>query len=463
MTCMTQHRQMWHSAAVSDTARAVRDVASFATDRGPHPEGRFSATANGLAGSEILKIAAEIRARRAQGERLCDLTVGDFDARQFPIPAPLRAAIAAALDEGETSYPVANGMPELRRAVRDLYARELGLEYPIDSVLVAGGSRPLIYAFYRTVCDPGDRVVFPVPSWNNHNYVQLVGAVGVPVPCGPARRFLPAPEELADALPGARLLCLNSPLNPSGTSFDPGALRGIGEAVLAENERRAAGRERPLYLLYDQVYWSLRFGGTEHATPPGLLPELARYTVLVDGISKAFAATGLRVGWGVGPVDAMAHMGAFLGHVGAWAPRPEQVATAAFLDDAAAVRAFRSTFTRGLAARLDLLHRGLQEMKAEGLPVDSIAPTGAIYLTARVHPFGRRTPQGAELRSNEDVRRFLLDSAAIAVVPFQAFGAPDEDGWFRLSAGAVGPEEIEAALPRLAGALRSLAPSERRT
>jgi aspartate aminotransferase len=442
---------------VADIARAVRDVASFATDRGPHPETRFSATAAGLAGSEILRIAAEIRARRAQGERLCDLTVGDFDPRQFPIPAGLRAAIGAALDGGETSYPVGPGMPELRRAVRDLYARELGLDYPIDSVLVAGGSRPLIYALFRTVCDPGDRVVFPVPSWNNHNYVQLVGALGVPVPCGPARRFLPAPEAVRDALPGARLLCLNSPLNPSGTSIDPDALRRIGEAVLAENERRVAGRERPLYLMYDQVYWTLCFGGTEHAAPPALLPELARYTVLVDGISKAFAATGLRVGWGVGPVDVMARMAALLGHVGAWAPRPEQVATAAFLDDVEAVHAFRSTFVRGIAARLDLLHRCFQRMKAEGLPVDSLPPAGAIYLTARVYPFGRRTPRGAQLRSNEDVRRFLLDSAAMAVVPFQAFGSPDEDGWFRLSVGAVGLEEIEAVLPRLEASLRGLA------
>jgi aspartate aminotransferase len=209
--------------------------------------------------------------------------------------------------------------------------------------------------------------------------------------------------------------------------------------------------------MYDQVYWMLRFSGTVHVTPPELRPEMARFTVMVDGVSKGFAATGLRVGWAVGPVDVMARMSALLGHVGAWAPRAEQVATAKVLDDPRGMAAFHATYLQKLQVRLDLLHRGLQALRGDGLPVDSLAPMGAIYLTARVHPFGRTTPQGASLRSNEDVRRYLLDAAGIGVVPFQAFGATTDEGWFRLSVGAVGEREIEAALPRLAAALRALA------
>jgi aspartate aminotransferase len=159
----------------------------------------------------------------------------------------------------------------------------------------------------------------------------------------------------------------------------------------------------------------------------------------------------------VGPVDVMSRMSAVLGHVGAWAPRAEQVATVGLLDDTSSIRTFHATFKQNVQARLARLHDGLQALKAAGLPVESVPPMGAIYLTARLHPFGRRTPAGAVLRTNEEVRRFVLQAAGIALVPFQAFGALDEDGWFRLSVGAVGEADIEAALPRLATALGSLA------
>ena len=433
-----------------------RSIADFAADAGPRPDLRVAAMAAGLQGSEILKIAAEIRALARAGQKICNLTVGDFDPGQFPIPEALATAVLAALERGETNYPPSDGVRDLREAVRRFYVRELGLDYALDSVLIAGGARPIIYCAYRTVCDPGDRVVYPVPSWNNNHYVHMIGAVGVPVACRPEDRFLPTREALAAALPGARLLCLNSPLNPSGTAISEAALAGICEAVLAENARRERRGERPLYLLYDHIYWMLRFGDTPHATPPGLFPEMARYTIFVDGISKAFAATGLRVGWTLGPADVITRMSAVLGHVGAWAPRAEQVATVKLLDDVEGIRRYHAAFLGGLEARLERLHRGFQTMKAEGLPADSIPPMGALYLTARIYPFGRRTRNGQELATNEDVRRFLLEEAGVGAVPFQAFGSPDEDGWFRLSVGAASEAEIEQALPRLAAALRGL-------
>jgi aspartate aminotransferase len=257
-------------------------------------------------------------------------------------------------------------------------------------------------------------------------------------------------------LPGARLLCLNSPLNPAGTAIARDELQRIAEAVVAENASRELHGERPLYLMYDHIYWTLTFAGTEHCTPPALVPEVARYTIFIDGISKAFAATGLRVGWSVGPLDVIARMSSLLGHVGAWAPRPEQAGTRALLEDPAAMRAFRARFKEGVEARLTALHRGLQALGARGLPVESVAPQGAIYLTARFHPFGRRTRAGLVLRTNEEVRRHLLEAAGVAVVPFQAFGATADDGWFRLSVGAVGLDDIADALPRLAAALEAL-------
>jgi aspartate aminotransferase len=412
--------------------------------------------ATGLVGSEILKIAAEIRALVAGGRAICDLSVGDFNPRHFPIPDSLLHSVRACLERGETNYPPSNGMMELRKAVARFYARELGLHYPENAVLILGGARPAIYCLFRTVCDPGDRVVFPIPSWNNNHYIHMVGGVGVPVICTAESRFMPTRDAIVKALPGARLLCLNSPLNPTGTAIDPDSLRGICEAVLEENADRERRGERPLYLMYDQIYWTLCFGTTSHVTPPELTPEIARYTVFIDGISKAFAATGLRVGWAVGPVDIIGRLSAIVGHVGAWAPRAEQLATAALLDDPAAIQAFQRVFKHKLEARLDQLHNGLQALKAEGLAVDSIPPMGAIYLTARLHPFGKRTPQGKILKTNEEVRHYVLEAAGIGLVPFQAFGSTSEDGWFRMSVGAVCEADVAAALPRLAAAFRAL-------
>jgi aspartate aminotransferase len=432
------------------------DVATFAKDAGAGGARRFGAMADGLRGSEILRIANEIRALVTAGQKVCDLTVGDFSPEQFPIPEKLRTALAAAVARGETNYPAPVGMPALREAVRDLYRSELQLDYPLESVLITSGSRPGVYGTYRTLVDPGDRVAYPAPSWNNNHYTHLVGGVAVPLTCLAGDDFMPSREAIRKALPGTRLLALCSPQNPTGTMFAPEVLQGICEDVLQENEARERRGERPLFVLYDQVYWQLTFGGARHCTPPGLVPEMARYTLLVDGISKAFAATGLRVGWLVGPVDVVAKMTAFIGHVGAWAPRPEQVATVELLRDAAAVASFRDSFRRGVQARLRALSDGLQRMKAEGLPVDCLAPAGAIYLTARVAPFGRRTQDGQTLQTSDDVRRYLLTATGLAAVPFSAFGMAEDDGWFRLSVGAVSLADIEEALPKVASALRSL-------
>ncbi|UJR84997.1 Hypothetical protein I5071_70760 [Sandaracinus amylolyticus] len=412
--------------------------------------------AEGLVGSEILKIAAEIRALIKGGRTVCNLTVGDFDPKQFPIPDALKKAIVDAYDANETNYPPSNGMPELRDALPRFYERELGLRYPLESFLVASGARPVIYGIYRAVVDPGDTVVYPVPSWNNNHYVHMLGAKGVTVPCGPESRFLPSKSELLATLPTARLVCLNSPLNPTGTAMARDQLLGVCEAIVAENEKRASRGEKPVYLMYDHIYWMLTAKGTEHYTPPQLVPEMAKYTIFVDGISKAFAATGVRVGWAVGPTDVIDRMSAIIGHVGAWAPRAEQIATARLLDDTSAIKTYVDTMHAGLGARLNALHEAFQSMKSSGLPVDSLSPEGAIYLTVRIAPFGKKTSSGAELKTNEDVRRYVLEAAGVGIVPFQAFGVPGDDGWFRLSVGAVSEREIRDAMPRLAEALKAL-------
>ncbi|MEO7965875.1 MAG: aminotransferase class I/II-fold pyridoxal phosphate-dependent enzyme [Gemmatimonadaceae bacterium] len=440
---------MTHTATVTDATALVRSPGL------PGLPGRVSTPVGTLEGSAILKVAAEIRQRVAAGEKICNLTVGDFDPRQFRIPRFLEDGIIAALQHGETNYPPSPGLPALRDAVVSYYERSLGLRYPVESVLVTSGSRPGVYGTYCTLVDPGDRVVYPAPSWNNNYYCHMVGAVADAVITTPEDRFMPSAESLAPHLRGARMLALNSPLNPCGTAFSAESLGAICDLVLEENARRSRN-ERPLYVLYDQVYWQLTFGNTVHVDPVSLRPEMARYTIYIDGISKAFAATGVRVGWVVGPVDVISAMNNFLGHVGTWAPRAEQVATAQLLLNEEVISSYRLELIAGVQQRLDALYEAISALRDAGHAVDAIAPQGAIYLSARFNLYGKRTPQGEVLNTSEEIRSWLLREAGLAVVPFHAFGAEGETGWARLSVGAASMAEIEMSLPRLAEGLAAL-------
>jgi aspartate aminotransferase len=408
----------------------------------------LSNLARGVVGSEILRIAAEIRALKAKGAEICNLTVGDFDPAQFPVPAALLEGVRAALSAGHTNYPPSDGVLALREAVARLYARDLGLAYPVESVLVTGGARPLLYGSFRTVLDPGDLAVYPVPSWNNNHYAYLCGAKKLELPVHAESNFLPTPAQLRPHLGAARLLLINSPLNPTGTVIDPEVLRQICELVVEENHRREkAGGDagKALWLCYDQVYWQLTFGSARHATPPEVCAEVTPYTIMLDAASKSFAATGMRVGWAVMPPAARQRMADILGHVGAWAPKAEQVAMAALLDEPATTAAYHADMRARVRQRLDRLAAGFEALRREGYPVDVIAPQGAIYLSVRVALPGQ---------SNEATRKLLLDQAGFAVVPFQAFGLSEDSGWFRISVGAVSLAEIDAALPRVRAALR---------
>jgi aspartate aminotransferase len=210
--------------------------------------------------------------------------------------------------------------------------------------------------------------------------------------------------------------------------------------------------------MFDQVYGSLVFGVEKHEHPAALVPEIAPWLITIDGISKGLAATGLRVGWLLAAPELTARMRDLIGHVGAWAPRPEQVATAAFLRNEAAVQAFRKQMNAAVHQRLQALHAGFTAMRDDGLPVECIRPQGAIYLSLRLDVVGR-TLAGETLSGNEAIRKAMLEHAGLAVVPFQAFGLMEETGWFRLSVGAVTMDEIEQMFPRLRALLARMGPA----
>lgn len=414
-----------------------------------------STMAHDLVGSEILRIANEVRRMRADGFEVVDYTVGDFNPAYFPAPQPLIDGNVAALRAGATNYPPAMGTEELRKAVAEYYHRELGVSYTSAEILIGAGARPLIFTAFATLLDPGDRVIYGVPSWNNNHYTHLVGARPIEVRTTAQHAFQLTAEDVKPHIGSLNMIVLNSPLNPTGTVFTRDQLLPICQLIADENRNRERRGAKPCYIVYDQVYWRNSFSAV-HVHPVGLVPELRSCTLYIDGISKFLASTGLRVGWMAAPERIMPQMNSILGHMGAWAPKAEQIATASYLANTSDVSSFVADLNAKILRRLDRLHTTIQKLKAEGLKVDSLQPQGGIYLSAMFDYVGAKTPQGKQLATGNDLRQFLLEDARVAMVPFAAFGAKDHTGWFRMSVGAVSEEQVEQSLVRLAASLRQL-------
>ena len=414
----------------------------------------LSQLSNTLIPSEIIKLGNEINDRIKQGQTIYNYTIGDFDPSIFPIPQGFEDEIVNAYRNRKTNYPAANGLLECRSAVASFIKRRQGLDYSATSFLISGGGRPLIYAAYRTICDRGEKVVYPVPSWNNNHYTHFVEGEHICIETSAATNFLPTADELIPHFGDACLLALCSPLNPTGTVYSKEQLTKICEAVLAENKKRGAD-QKPLYILYDQIYWTLTFGETEHYDPVSLFPELRPYTIFIDGISKSFCATGVRVGWAFGPETIIDKMKGILSHIGAWSPMAEQVATANFLNKETEVDHFLSTVKLAIHDRLQQLFDGIQQMKQEGYPVDAISPMAAIYLTIRFSFKGKMNGHQA-IKTTADMTSFLLEHASLAIVPFAAFGADKESEWYRLSVGTCHLDTIPQMFSNLRKALDKL-------
>lgn len=415
---------------------------------------KLSKLAETLIPSEIVRLGATIKEKIANGAQIYNYTIGDFDSCEFPIPHILKEAIKDCYDAGYTTYPPADGELSLRKAVGSFIEKNLGLSYSPQEVLISCGGRPLIYALYRAIVDKGDKVIYPVPSWNNNHYVHFTEGEHIVLETSRENNFMPTAAEIAPHIKGATLLSLCSPQNPTGTVFSKEELGAICDMIIAENNSRGAD-EKKLYLMYDQMYWTLTFGGTKHHTPVGLRPEMKQYTIFVDGISKAFAATGVRVGWALGPQDVIAKMRGINSHVGCWAPMAEQRAVAKFLEDEASLNNYFAAFREAVALRLTSFHEGFQKLKSEGFNVDSIAPQAAIYLTIQINLKGKRTPEGVELKEQTDVTEYVLTQAGLAVVPFEAFGALGSN-WYRLSVGCCKSGEIGDVLAKFKAALQRL-------
>jgi aspartate aminotransferase len=415
---------------------------------------QLSRLAETLIGSEIVKLGGEIREKIRRGAKIYNFTVGDFDPAIFPIPKELEDGIVDAYRRHFTNYPAAEGNLDLRESISVFIKDRQKLEYSVEEILVSSGGRPLIYSVFRTVVDPGDKVIYAVPSWNNNHYTHLNGGKHIVIEAAAENNFMPTADAIRPHIAGAALLCLCSPQNPTGTTISQKDLSAICELVLEENARRGP-EEKKLYVLYDQMYWQLTYGKIVHHDPVSLYPAMREYTVFIDAISKMFAATGVRVGWAIGPAPIMKKMNAIMSHIGSWAPMAEQKATAAFLLKKEAIDAYLEGFKAGLSERLNRIYDGLQRLKKAGHPVDVLAPEAGIYLTIKVDLAGRKSG-GVAIKDQQEVTAFLLNEAGLAVVPFSAFGAPKTSPWYRLSVGTCRTEEIPEMLQKLEEAMKKL-------
>src|SRR5262245_2772424 len=413
---------------------------------------KLSHLAETLIGSEIVKLGGEIREKMRQGEKIYNFTVGDFDPSIFPIPKELEDEIVSAYRQHFTNYPAAEGNLDLREAIASFMKEWEKLDYSLSEILVASGGRPLIYATYRAICDKSDKVIYAVPSWNNNHYTHFVDGQHIVIEATAENNFMPTADDIRPHIREAALISLCSPQNPTGTTFRKKDLEAICDLILEENKRRSDG-EKKLYLMYDQMYWHLTYGEIKHYDPVSLRPEMRDYTIYIDAISKIFAATGVRVGWSLGPATVISKMKAILTHIGAWAPMAEQKAVAHYLHNGEAIKKYLAHFKKEIEERLRRIYDGFTELKKEGLPVDAIAPEAAIYLTIKIDLAGKKTAEGKLLENQGDVTAYILNEAKLAVVPFYAFGADKSSPWYRLSVGTCKKEEISEMIGKLREAL----------
>ncbi len=415
---------------------------------------QLSRMAGSLVGSEIVRLGNEINDRIRQGEHIYNYTIGDFDPNIFPIPQQLEDLIVDAYRSHYTNYPPGDGLLELRQAVGQFLNEWEGLEYAANEILIASGGRPLIYTIFKTIVDKGDKVIYAAPSWNNNHYVHLHEGVHCVIEATVENNFMPTAADIAPHIKGATLICLCTPQNPTGTTLQKSELEAICQLVLAENSTRGE-HDKKLYLMFDQMYWVLTYGNTQHYNPVSLVPAMRPYTVFVDGISKSLASTGLRIGWSFGPAHIIAKMKALLSHLGAWGPMAEQKATAKFLGNKPVLQHYLVNFKAALEERLNRIYEGFIALKEKGFAVDAVVPQAAIYLTIKLNLTGLGA-YGKVLATQADVTAYILSHAKLALVPFYAFGAQANSPWYRLSVGTVRLQEIDGMFAQLEDALSKL-------
>lgn len=371
--------------------------------------------------SSTLKLAARARAikpspsmaaknlvdqLRAQGRDITDFTVGEPD---LPTPAHIVQAGVATLRGAGMRYTASTGTRALLLAVQAKFKNENNLDYGLDQLIVGVGAKQLIYTALAATVEQGDEVIIPAPYWVSYPDMVLVNdGTPVVVSCGEETGFKLTPAALERAItPRTKWLLLNTPGNPTGAMYDTAELQALAE-VLA--------RHPQVWLLTDEIYEHLAYGGARHVSPAAAVPALAERTLTINGVSKAYAMTGWRLGYAGGPQPLIKAMATLISQSTSCVSAVSQAAAAHALQaDQSCVRDFATIF----AERRDRIVALLNAVPGIRCP----APQGAFYVYPNVAGLlGKHTPGGQTLQSDLDVVMYLLDEAGVAVLDGGAYG-----------------------------------------
>jgi len=397
---------------------------------GPGTTGnRVSARIAAVSPSATLAVDAKAKALQAQGENVIGFGAGEPD---FPTPEAIVAAAEAACREPRNHrYTPTAGLPELREAIAEKTRRDSGLEIAASQVLVTNGGKQAVANAFAALCDPGDEVLVPAPYWTTYpEVITLAGGVPVVVPTDASSGFRVTVDQLEAArTPRTKIVLFVSPSNPTGAVYPRAEIEAIG--------RWAAGLG--LWVVTDEIYEHLVYGGAEQHSMPVVVPELADTCVVVNGVAKTYAMTGWRVGWMIGPTDVVSAATNLQSHeTSNVANVSQRAALAAVSGDLSAVAMMREAFDR----RRLTMHRLLNEIDG----IECLLPEGAFYAFPSVSGLYGRNLRGRTCASSDELAELAIEEAKVAVVPGEAFGAP---GYFRMSY-ALGDDDLVEGVSRLA-------------
>ncbi len=394
-----------------------------------------------LIGESASSVAAQkARDLKAQGVDIISLASGEPD---FPTPPHVIDAAIAAMRAGDTGYTPVPGTPALRAAISRKFKRENDLDYAIDEIIVSPGAKAVISAAMTASINPGDEVIVPTPAWVSYtDMTKLAGGKPVEVECKRQFGLKLDPETLEAAItPKTRWLVLNSPVNPSGIVYSAEEFKALGEVLK---------RHPHVMVMSDEIYEHLLFDGTPFACFAQCCPELKGRTLTINGVSKAYAMTGWRIGYAGGPKELIKAMGKVQSQTVGSNSSISQAASVAALDgpqDFIKERAAEYQARRDRCMALLDAIPGLKCMK----------PLGAFYLYVDCSGvIGAQTPEGATIATDSDLVNYLLDTAHVALVTGSAYGMSP---WFRVSIASALPV-LESACTRIAAAMTTLVPAK---
>ena len=389
---------------------------------------RISRRISAISESATLKVDAKAKALKAAGRPIISYAAGepDFATPDFIV----EAAVAAARDPKNHRYTPAAGLPELREAIAAKTLRDSGLEVAASQVIVTNGGKQAVYQAFQTLLDPGDEVLLPTPFWTTYpEAIALADGVPVEVFAGSDQGYLVTVEQLEAArTPRTKVLLFVSPSNPTGAVYSPEQTRAIGEWAEANG----------LWVITDEIYQNLTYDGVRAISIVEAVPSLADRTILVNGVAKTYAMTGWRVGWMVGPADAIKGAANLQSHLSSNVANVSQrAALAALTGPQTAVEEMRQAFDR----RRKNIVAGLNEISGILTPT----PEGAFYVYPDVTGLLGRSWGGVTPTTSLELADLILEQADVAVVPGEAFGP---SGFVRMSY-ALGDDALAEGVARL--------------